>query len=63
MIKIKEESRKIQFDNGQSVRIENVVGYSSNDSTLGIYTDDYMYIINPDKVLYHKIKPIGRATK
>lgn len=52
-----ESKRKIQFENGQSLTIENVVGYSSNDTTLSLLTlDGDRYIINPTKVLYHKIE-------
>lgn len=61
---VRESSRKIMFDNGQSLTLENIVGYSSNDTTLGIHLENgELIIVNPKRVLYHKIKPIGETTK
>jgi len=63
-IKINEVMRKIRFDNRQSLTLQDVVSYSDNGSTLGLHTaDGKFYIVNPKKVLYHEIVPIGETTK
>jgi hypothetical protein len=64
MNKAKEFKRKVQFESGHSLTVENVIGYSSNDTTVGLHLENgEMIILNPDKVLYHRITPNGPTTK
>lgn len=61
---VKEVKRKIQFESGHSLTLKNLVGYTANDTTLGLHLEDGdLVIVNPDKVLYHKITPNGETTK
>ncbi|MEE8598069.1 MAG: hypothetical protein V3S69_00855 [Dehalococcoidales bacterium] len=52
---VKEKTRVIRFDNGTKLTLNNVVGVSNDDTTLGLKCDEGFVIINTDKVLYHKI--------
>lgn len=60
---VRERKRKIMFDTGTSKTITDVIGYSANDTTLGIHTEDRLFIVNPERVLYHEITKDGPTTK
>ncbi len=53
-----EAKRKVQFDNGTSLTVADVVAYSANDTTLSLILENgERIIVNPDRVLYHRITP------
>jgi hypothetical protein len=52
---VSEKTRTIRFENGTKVTLHNVTGVSNDDTTLGLRCDEGFVIINPNKVLYHKI--------
>jgi len=61
---VKESKRKIQFESGHSLTLYDLVGYTANDTTLGLHLQGGdLVIVNPDKVLYHRITPNGETTK
>lgn len=53
--KVNEKTRVIRFETGVKLTLRNVTGVSNDDTTLGFQCDEGFVIVNPDKVLYHKI--------
>jgi len=52
---VNEKKRVIRFENGTKITLTNVTGVSNDDTTVGIKCDQGFVILNPDKILYHKI--------
>ncbi|NRA77828.1 MAG: hypothetical protein HRU18_06440 [Pseudoalteromonas sp.] len=52
---VNENKRVIRFENGTKLTLTNVVGVSNDDTTIGLKCDQGFVIVNPDKILYHKI--------
>lgn len=52
---VQEIKRVIRFENGTKLTLHNVTGVSNDDTTLGFRCDEGFVIVNPDKVLYHKV--------
>ena len=55
-VSVTEKLRQIVFENGERLDLYNVTSFDPSGTTLRIWSDEGMTILNPDKINYHLIK-------